>query len=346
LGTLIDDLNTYDLDFQHHFGLGERNKFVWGIGYRFTEEDERNATQVLFLPATLDQNLFNGFVQDEIELLKNVFLTLGTKVEHNDYTGFEVEPNIRLQWNFTPKQMLWAAVSRAVRTPSRFDHDLDIPTFLPPPLQTFQSGGAGFESETVIAYELGYRAQLGSKISASISTFYNEYNDLRSLAPGPAADFFLPHVFANGLQAQTYGLEFSTDYQVLDWWRLHGGYDFLKEQVQVKSGQADLDNALNETADPRNQIFLRSSMDLPWHTELDAGLRWIDTVHNNNGGTAGTVPSYAELDLRLGWHATKNLEISVAGQNLLHDQHAETGFPGPSQEQIVRSVYGKIAWSF
>ncbi len=346
LGTLIDDLNTYDLDFQNRFGLGARNKFVWGLGYRFTDEGERNAHQVLFLPATLDHNLFNAFVQDEINLLKNVFLTLGTKIEHNDYTGFEVEPNVRLQWNVTPKQMLWTAISRAVRTPSRFDRDLEIPTFLPPPLQTFQAGGPGFESETVIAYELGYRAQLGSKVSASISTFYNEYNDLRSLSPGPAADFLLPHVFANGLEAETYGAEFSTDYQILDWWRLHGGYDFLKEQVHVKSGQTDLDNALNETADPQNQIFLRSSMDLPCRTELDLGLRWIDTVHNNNGGTAGTVPSYAEMNVRLGWHATKNLEISITGQNLLHDQHPESGFAGPAQEQIVRSVYGKVTWRF
>lgn len=107
-----------------------------------------------------------------------------------------------------------------------------------------------------------------------------------------------------------------------------------------------MDNALDETADPKNQVFLRSSMDLPFHTELDVNARWIDTVGNDNNGVAGTVPSYAEMDVRLGWHATKNLEISIVGQNLLHDQHPESGFAGPAQEQIVRSIYGKISWKF
>jgi iron complex outermembrane receptor protein len=346
LGTLVDDLDTYDLDFQHRFSLGERNKIVWGLGYRFTHEVEGNAHQVLFLPPIQDHSLFSGFLQDEIKLHEKLFLTLGTKLEHNDFTGFEVEPSARLQWNLTSKQMIWAAVSRAVRTPSRFDRDLDIPTFLPPPLQTFQSGGTDFESETVIAYELGYRAQLGSKVSASISAFYNDYDHLRSLNPGPATNFFLPHVFANGLEGDTYGFELSTDYQILDWWRLHGGYDLLKENIHVKPGQTDLDNSLNETADPQQQFSIRSSMDLPFRTELDAAFRWVDIIHNNNGGTPGTVPSYGELDVRIGWHATKNLEISIVGQNLLHDQHPESGFPGSGQEQITRSVFGKIAWRF
>ena len=130
------------------------------------------------------------------------------------------------------------------------------------------------------------------------------------------------------------------------WWRLHGGYDFLEETIHAKPGQADLFKSLNETSDPQQQVFLRSSMDLPCQTELDIEARWIDTVHNNNGGTPGTVPSYAEMDVRLAWHPTKNLEFSIVGQNLLHDQHAEAGFPGTAQEQIQRSIYGKISCQF
>jgi iron complex outermembrane receptor protein len=350
LGTLADDLDTADVEFQHNFSLGERNKFVWGVGYRFTHEADVNdaapgTARVIFMPATLDQNLVNVFGQDEIRLRDQLYLTLGTKIEHNDYTGFEFEPNVRLQWTPTPKQMFWGAVSRAVRTPSRLDHDLQIPSGYPPPFQTFEAGSSSFTSETLIAYELGYRAQLGSKISASVSLFYNDYDDLRSLNPGPPP-FGLPLTFANNLKGHTYGYEISADYQILNWWRLHGGYDFLQEKISVKPGEVDLDNALDETADPRNQIFLRSSMDLPWRTELDVNFRWIDDVINNNNGVAGMVPSYAEMDVRVAWHATKNLEFSIVGQNLLHDQHAEAGFPGPGQEQIVRGVYGKVSWRF
>jgi iron complex outermembrane receptor protein len=130
---------------------------------------------------------------------------------------------------------------------------------------------------------------------------------------------------------------------MLSWWRLHAGYDLLKETIVV-GPQGDINGGLNETADPQNQVFLRSSMDLGRSVEWDANLRWIDEVHNNNGATPGIVPSYVELDMRLGWHPTKHWELSLVGQNLIHDQHPEAGFPGPTQEEIVRSVYGSVTF--
>ena len=269
------------------------------------------------------------------------FSRSAAKIEHNDYTGFEFEPSGRLQWNVTDKQMIWGAVSRAVRTPSRYDRDLFEPS---PSYGTFLgTSNSTFQSETVIAYELGYRAQFGKKVSGVALGFLQRLRQFAKLELYPAPRFYL-FILRTTTHGDTYGFEFSADYQMFDWWRLHGGYDLLKEHIHVKPGETDLYNGLNETADPQNQVFLRSSMDLPCRTQLDAGFRWIDTVHNNNGGTPGTVPAYAEMDARLGWHATKNLEISVVGQNLLHDQHPESGFPGPAQEQIVRSVFGKITY--
>jgi iron complex outermembrane receptor protein len=133
---------------------------------------------------------------------------------------------------------------------------------------------------------------------------------------------------------------------VLDWWRLHGGYDLLEEHIRVKPGQVDFSHGLNETADPRHQFSLRSSMDLPQNVDLDTDLRWVDRLHNNNGPIAGSVPSYFELDARLGWNPTKRLELSLVGQNLLHNHHPEYGFPGPTREEIERSVYGKVEWRY
>jgi iron complex outermembrane receptor protein len=298
------------------------------------------------LPATLDQNLFNVFAQDQIKLRDDLFFTLGTKVEHNDYTGFEVEPSARLQWNVANKQMLWAAVSRAVRTPSRLDRDLYEPTGLAAPLQSVLDGSTGFTSETLIAYELGYRAQLGSKVSGSVSTFYNDYDNIRSTTPGPASSNDFPIILQNNLEGETYGVEISGDYQMLDWWRWHAGYDYLREHVHVKPGETDFTNGLNETADPQNQVFLRSSMDLPQNLQFDTDWRFIDSLVISNGPTAATVPSYFELNARLAWHPTPNLELSIVGENLLHDYHVEYGFPNSTQEAIQRSVYGKITWHF
>jgi iron complex outermembrane receptor protein len=340
-GTLKDDLDTYDLDFQHRFQLGDRNRIVWGLGYRFTHDVVQNAPALAFFPTTLDHNLYSAFVQDEIRFWRDLYFTAGTKIEHNDYTGFEVEPSARLQWNVVTNQTLWTAVSRAVRTPSRVDRDLSEPA---PPNLVVLKGDSDFDSETLIAYELGYRAQLAQKVATSISAFYNNYNDVRSTSATPGT--ILPLFFQNNLEGQTYGFEFTGNYQALDWWRLHAGYDLLKEHIHVKPGQEDINDGHNETADPQQQFSVRSSMDLPRHTELDAGLRWVDALHINSGATLGTVPSYFEMDVRLAWHATKRLELSLVGQNLLHDQHPEYGFPSPTREEIERNIYGKVAWQF
>jgi iron complex outermembrane receptor protein len=348
-GRLKNDLDTYDVDFTHHFLLNTQHHFVWGLGYRLTRDVVDNAPSLVFLPARLNQALFNGFLEDKITLREDLFLTLGTKLEHNDYTGFEFEPSGRLQWSFTPQQMLWSAVSRAVRTPSRIDHDLTEPTGLPAPFpQSILNGGSDFKSETVIAYELGYRAQLTPAVATSISTFYNDYEHIRSTTPGVAGfpSFGFPLLFENNLQGETYGLELSTTYQALDWWRLKGGYNLLKENLHVTAGHVDFSNALNETADPEHQASLRSSMDLYSNVQLDVGLRWVNTLHNNNGPIAGTVPSYFEADVRLGWQLHNGVELSVTGQNLLHNHHPEYGFPSDTREEIARSVVAKAVWRY
>jgi iron complex outermembrane recepter protein len=340
-GTLYDDLTTYDVDFQHRFPLGARNRVVWGLGYRHTNDAVINAPSVGFVPAVLVQNLYSGFVQDELALAKNLSFTLGTKLEHNDYTGFEFEPDARLSWVLNSSQALWAAVSRAVRTPSRIDTDLTEGT---PPYLALLKGSADFTSEALVAYELGYRAQFNSAFTGSVSSFYNQYNDLRSTSYTPGT--ILPLYFANNLEGDTYGLEFSGNYQVTEDWSLHAGYTLLRENVRVKPGGYDLDDALNETADPKGQFSLRSAVNLPRRTELTAALRWVDTLHTNNGPTPGTVPSYFELDTRLAWHVSQRLELSLTGQNLLHNHHPEYGFPDPARAEIERSVYGKLAWRY
>ncbi|HTA76455.1 MAG TPA: TonB-dependent receptor [bacterium] len=328
-----DGLDTYDLDFQHHFSVDSGNQLTWGLGYRFTHDVVLNVPILAFLPGTLDHQLFSVFAQDEIKLWADILLTVGSKVEHNDYTGYEFEPSARLKWDLAEKQMLWVAVSRAVRMPSRIDRDVSIPPLL--------DGGSGFQSEILVAYELGYRAQLTREWATSLSTFFNNYDDLRSFSPTPGTIY--PVTIANGLAGQTYGLEFTTDYQVSSAWQFHAGYDLLKENIWVKPGQTDLDNGTEDTADPQNQAFLRSSMDLPGNLELDPALRWVDTIFNFNGTTTTVaVPSYLEMDVQLSWHPVKDLELSVTGQNLLQPYHLEYG----SGEEIARSVYGKVACKF
>jgi iron complex outermembrane recepter protein len=340
-GLLQDDLTTYDVDFQHRFRIGAANRIVWGWGFRYTHDVVSNAPALAFLPPTLDRDLYSIFAQDEVALRPDLSLTVGSKLERNDYTGFEVEPNVRLSWLLNSNQALWSAISRAVRTPSRIDQDVFEAA---PPHFVLLEGGSHFTSESVVAYELGYRVQIEPQLSASVSSFFNHYNDIRSTTITPTT--LLPFYFANGLEGDTYGLEFSGNYQVSDSWSMHAGYTLLKEHLHVKPGQIDINDALNETADPQHQFSLRSSFNLPRHTEFDTALRWVDTLHINNGPVVGTVPSYFELDTHLAWHASDRLEFAIVGQNLLHNRHPEYGFPEPSRPEIERSAYGKFTWRY
>ncbi|HTW75121.1 MAG TPA: TonB-dependent receptor plug domain-containing protein [Steroidobacteraceae bacterium] len=354
---LTDNLDTDDAQFQYHFLAGSRQQFIWGLEYRATQEVDQDASVVRFQPPALDQSLYSGFLQDQVLLTPDMSMTVGSKLEHNSYTGFEVEPNVRWQWNPDAAQLLWAAVSRAVRTPSRYDHDLEVVSGLtnaPSPYEfpsAYLTGSRDFISETLIAYELGYRADLGSHWSGSLSTFYNDYDHLRSTSATPTTAYYIfpyPIYFQNNLQGETHGLELSSSYQPLDWWRLHAGYDLLLEHLYVRPGAVDTTDALNETADPRGQASLRSSMDLPRGTTLDTALRWVDALHIDNGPTSGPlmgiVPAYWEMDARLAWQVTRRLSVSLVGQNLLREYHVEYGYPSPAREQIARSVFARVTW--
>ncbi len=338
-GILQDDLTTYDIDLQHRFSLGGRNRFVWGLGYRYTHDVVQNSPALAFFPTTLNQNLFSAFVQDEISLATDWSLILGSKVEHNDYTGLEFEPNVRLQWSVSHDHSLWSAISRAARTPSRIDHDLAEPA---PPQITILKGGSDFGSEYVTAYELGYKGRIAPNVTVSASAFRNDYRDVRSTSITPAT--IIPLVFANNLAGHTEGVELTASWQLLESWSLHAGYNYLHERLHVRPGQFDLNDALNETSDPAHRFSVRSALNLPAQLEWDAALRWVDTLIANSGPMAGEVPAYFELDTRIGWALSSRLEVSVVGQNLLHARHPEYGYPAPTREEIQRSVYGKIAW--
>ena len=346
-GPLADDLDTLDLDFQHRVAKGDLHRFVWGFGYRFTSEQTRNSPSLRLEPTSLDRSLGSAFVQDEIRLASAVFATLGTKVEHNDYTGFELEPSVRLQWNARPSQTFWTAISRAVRTPSRIDRDFSQPTGLPAPLPAvLLRGSSTFVSETVIAYEAGWRTRVGGKVGGSIAVFHNRYDHLRSTTPGPAGfpSFGFPLTFENNLEGNASGTEISATWQPVRTARIGFGHSFLNTDLHVKPGRVDFSNTLNETADPEHQLFLRASFDLPRNVAFDASFRWIDSLVVNNGPNPGRVPSYAQADARLGIRPSTRFEFALVGQNLLGGAHPEHGFPGATRVEVGRNVYAMLVY--
>ena len=337
-GLFAEDLDTYDVDLQHGTRLGARHDVVWGLGYRLINDRIVNSSFLAFLPAHVARQWFTGCVQNEIALVPNrLHVALGTKIEHNDYTGFEIQPSGRVNWRLSPSGTLWAAVSRALRTPSRIDREL----FARVSADSFLAGGPGFHSEEELAYELGYRHQQGS-LALSVATFYSRYHGLRSLEQvyvNPLAPDTV--VIGNGQDGESYGAELTADYRVTDRWRLRAGYTELRVHVWPNPGSTDMSRGATESQAPDRQFFLLSSVDLPAHLGLAAWFRAIDDINNQ------VVPAYAELNVTLTWRPTSKVECSLVGQNLLHSRHREFGAAAsPTRRDIQRGVYGAVAWRF
>ena len=345
--------DTFDLNFQHEFIVGDRNEIIWGADYRLSSDRQQNNPTISFNPTAETLNFVSLFVQDELTLIKDrLSLTLGSKFEHNEYSGFEVQPGARLLWTPVERQTFWASVSRAVRTPSRAEESIILrqsrevaPNFFVPITTT---GNNDFKSEELVAYEVGYRTQPCNHLSLDVALFYNDYDRLRSVAqqsPSDPTAFYL----ANNLYGDTYGAEASATWRLLHWWRLQPSYTWLQMNLHARtdsSGYTDVAGVQQaEGSSPQNQFSLRSAMDLPHGITFDTTLRYVDRL------PAYRLGSYFELEARLGWQITKNLEVAVVGQNLLHDRHAEFG-PSSVQTQngnvsaIPRSVYGKVTWRF
>jgi iron complex outermembrane receptor protein len=346
--------DTYDIELQHRFQLGARNDIVAGAGYRFMDERISPSFFISFFPDKRELQLFNVFVQDDITLVEDrLHFTLGSKFEHNDLTGLELQPSARLSWTPTERQTLWAAASRATRTPSLIQDGgrLNFTTLPPapgtPPAVASFFGNPNIEVETVTAYELGYRIEPAKRLSFDVAGFYNVYDNVVGLSASPRRietspappHVIIPSTFQNSLAGESYGTEFSTLWQVTDNWRLIGSYTWLNMRVRP-------DPSI-ESDSPQQQFQIRSYVNLPHDIELNGALYYVDEVSPQSGVTRVPIASYFRLDLGIVWRPTKGLEIGVWGQNLLDNQHPEyRALASLVQTEIPRGVLGKITWRF
>jgi len=256
----------------------------------------------------------------------------GIKIENSSYSNVDFMPDLRFAWQLADNDLLWASVSRAVRTPSKVDRELQLPGFLLP--------SPRFHSEKLTAYEAGYRGQPLADLSLSFSLYYNLYDDLRSEAFTPVT--IAPVQLRNGITGDNYGAEAWAKYAVTDWWRLSLGADWLQRTEHLKPNRVDLTFGQSLGQDPPYQAQLRSEMNVGEDWEFDAALRSIGHVKARDATTGTTkvmVGAYTELDMRLGWHATKTTELSLEGFNLLHPRHLEFNDPTNHLPQYIPRAF-------
>ncbi|MFZ2032043.1 MAG: TonB-dependent receptor [Vitreimonas sp.] len=323
------EVNAAAVDAQYDFALSARQDIVIGGGARVTRDTFTPGPGTVFLdPGSRTLQTYNVYAQDTIALTPAWDLIAGLKLEDNSYTGLEYMPSMRLAWRLSENALAWAAVSRAVRTPSRFDRDLINPGIL--------NGGPDFVSETLIAYEAGYRAQPNERFWFSISTYYNVYDDLRTVeATNPSV---FPLEVRNGMHGDTYGVEAWGAYALTNWWRVNAGLSLLHKDLSLDSGSADVFGVAFAGNDPSVQATIRSLMDINRRTQFDVALRYVGELPSPE------VPSYVALDARIGFRLTDHLELSVAGYNLLDEGHVEFINPSLPPRESLRSFFISARW--
>lgn len=348
--------HTLDIDFTHnlniHFALPQ--EIIWGLGFRLTSDNFSDNTSILIInDLNRTDKIFSAFFQDSLSLIKDkLFLTIGSKFEHNDYSGFELQPDLRILWIPHEEHRIWASVSRAVRTPSRAEHDISInlDNFTDPEsgilTRIFAVGTDNFDSEELVSLEAGYRTQPVSWFSADIAFFLNFYDNLSTIElqepvfeTQPFPNIIIPALFDNNMDATLWGFEISTTITPTNYWKLIANYSYINIDADLNSPSIVFTESFIEDGSPENQIKLQSFLDLPQNLELDASLYYVDKLNEFN------ISDYFRFDLRLGWKPNDNLEFSIVGQNLFDGEHQEFGSSQTGLATVIeRSIFGSITY--
>jgi iron complex outermembrane receptor protein len=326
-----EKLDIFDVQLQHSVDWTAYS-LVWGGEYRYGRDRVTNSDFFAFLPASVNQAWGSLFAQGEARLRDNLELTVGARLERNDYTGAEFLPNLRLGWKLAPDQLLWSAVSRTVRAPSRFDVDVFVPG--KPPF--LLDGSRDIRAEVAKVYEVGYRGQVAGRITYSLTAFHADYDHMRTQEIAPSRTFLF---FGSGMEGRTSGVEMWGTWQVSRAWRLSAGYTGQRERLKLKPGSNDAAAVPTAGRDPANTWLVRSSMNLSANTDLDVTVRGVAALANPE------VPRYSTADLRLGWRPFPDLELSLSARNLTDGGHGEFT-AAATRIEIGRSIYAGLRWEF
>lgn len=352
---LSESRTTFDFDFQHHWTLSKRHDLVWGMGFRDSDDETDGSLVISYQPENFDITLFNFFAQDEITLAPDrLRLMLGAKLDHNSFTGYELQPTGRLLWTPNSRHSLWGSVSRAVSLPSRTTTGMRVNVAAFPGSRGSLNllalvGNPQSKAEELLAHELGYRIQPSKRLFVDVATFYNQYDRLISLEPAvpffehtpPPAHLVIPLRFDNKVRGETYGTELAATFNATSRWKLSGSYSWLKMHLHRDLSSGDTTAEGQEGDSPAHQWGLRSQLTLPRNLELDTAWYFVSKLRNQN------VPSYNRVDARLGWRLSEGLDLSVGIQNGLDRRHPEFGSgDGFFASHVKRTAYGRFTWRF
>jgi iron complex outermembrane receptor protein len=324
-----EQLNIADLQVQHSLAPQGMHSWVWGANARISRDRVTNSAFVAFLPAQLQQRWTSLFAQDEMLLSDALRLTVGARIERNDYTGNEFLPSARLAWKLSDSHLLWGALTRTVRAPSRLDRD----TFIPGRPPFLLDGGHNVVSEVARVAEVGVRGQAGAALSYAATLFHNDYNHLRTQEIAPSYTFLL---FDSKMRGQSTGVELWGSVQASKAWRLSAGMSALHERFSLLPGSNDSVSVMTSGKDPAYSAQLRSALALSDTLDFDVAVRRVAALSSPD------VPAYSAVDMRLGWQVQPNLNLSLALQNL-NGSHAEYSALA-TRAEVPRAIAFRLVW--
>ncbi|HET9576463.1 MAG TPA: TonB-dependent receptor [Usitatibacter sp.] len=324
-GSFEEKLDILDLEVQHDWQLRPTYRVVSGAGYRLARDDIMNTPVIGFDPAHRSLWWASAFVQGEWSATPQLQLTAGLRGERNPYTGLEWLPNLRFAWRTAHDHLVWGALSRAIRAPSRIDREAFTPA-----LRTNDT----FDSEVADVAEIGYRAQLSPSVNVSLTAFHQRYPNLRSAEPTADGNV----VFANGFEGRSSGVEGWGTWRLMPWWRLTGGFTVMTETIRLRSGFTDVGGVTVISNDPRHTAQLRSSWDIGRAWEADLAVRRVGHVPNFD------IPATTVVDSRIAWRITPRVDASLVVQNLLDRDDVEFGAGPDARVAFRRSYFLRLRW--
>lgn len=326
--SFAEKLDTLDIEAQHHMRLLTKHRVVWGGGVRHSRDRVLNSASQAFLPANRTLNWSNLFLQDEVAVSPRLNATVGVKAERNPYTGLEWLPNARIAWQPTTENLVWGALSRAVRAPSRLDRELNFPGN--PPFQIV--GNTIFDAEVAKVFEVGYRSQFSSVASFSATAFRHDYPNLRSIGSTSAGP-----VFKNDIEGHVTGIEGWGSWRVAPAWRLSGGFVVQDIDLHVKPGGVDLGGLASLGNDIERKVMLRSSWDITSRHELDVSVRHVGAMPNP------VVPAYTSFDATATWRISRAIDLALTIQNVFDRKYSEWG-PATNRSIAERTLLLTLWW--
>ena len=348
------DRQIFDVDAQYHTALGARHDLVAGAGYRFIDEGFNGHVGFSLTPAEEHSSLLTAFVQDEIALFSSrMAVTLGGQAQYDSASGAGVQPTARVIWKALPRQRLWMAASRALRTPSLEDRGIrvDYPPVPGPgglPLVVSVMGNPAAATEQFVDVEAGYRLEIGRVAAFTVTGFVGHYDDLRTtetpapvvqLVPSP--QIVVASTFGNQLQATTRGVELVGQWQPAPAWQVDGSYTALHVTPHLAATSQDPLSAQEDGSAPRAQWQLRTAFSPSARATLNVAVFHVGRLEQI------AVDAYTRIDVTAEWRFTTHLSVMAIGQNLSEAAHAEFGGTGSLliATQMPRSAGVRLRWT-